>query len=198
MELAAVICAHNPRRDYFSRVLNALRDQTLPKNQWELIIVDNASKVPLASDWDISWHPNGRQVVESELGLAAARRRGMRETACELIVFIDDDNVLNSDYLSEALQIKREWPLLGHGVPVQLFRNSKSSLPIRLDRSLERSLCAKLPPPSGPMFSHVVPRRGVPGYACEAAWLPPIIGIAHNRRFTSPAAEATVLPVGKT
>ncbi len=113
MELAAVICAHNPRRDYFSRVLDALRDQTLPKDQWELIIVDNASKVPLALEWDISWHPNGRQMVESELGLAAARRRGMREAACELIVFIDDDNVLNSDYLSEALRIKREWPLLG-------------------------------------------------------------------------------------
>ena len=67
MQLSVIVCTHNPRRDYFIRVLDALRNQTLPKDQWELIIVDNASKVPLASEWDLSWHPNGRLLWKASL-----------------------------------------------------------------------------------------------------------------------------------
>jgi glycosyltransferase involved in cell wall biosynthesis len=113
LDTSVIICAHNPRPDYLRCVLNALRGQILPKERWELLIVDNASKVPLASTWDFSWHPNSRCFLEDELGLAFARQRGMREASADLLVFVDDDNVMAPDYLSEAIRIKREWPLLG-------------------------------------------------------------------------------------
>jgi glycosyltransferase involved in cell wall biosynthesis len=113
LDASVIICAHNPRPDYLRRVLNALRGQILPKEQWELLVVDNASKVPLASACDFSWHPNSRCVLEDELGLAFARQRGMREASADLLIFVDDDNVIAPDYLSEAIRIKREWPLLG-------------------------------------------------------------------------------------
>jgi glycosyltransferase involved in cell wall biosynthesis len=113
LQVSVIICAHNPRSDYFARVLTSLRDQTLPFDNWELLIVDNASKVPLAPDWDISWHPTARHIVESEVGLAVARRRGIREACADLIVFVDDDNVLDKTYLSQAVAIARVWPLLG-------------------------------------------------------------------------------------
>jgi glycosyltransferase involved in cell wall biosynthesis len=51
--------------------------------------------------------------MESELGLSPARLRGIREASADLIVFVDDDNVLDKQYLSEAVRIKKEWPLLG-------------------------------------------------------------------------------------
>jgi len=108
-----IICAHNPRPDYFARVLASLRDQTLPLHNWELLIIDNASKMPLASDWHISWHPTPRHIVESEIGVAAARQRGIREARSDLIVFVDDDNVLDKTYLTQAIGIGRDWPLLG-------------------------------------------------------------------------------------
>ncbi len=113
LEASVIICTHNPRSDYFARVLESLRSQTFSPNRWELLIIDNASKVPLAPNWDISWHPTSRHVTESELGVAAARRRGIREASAELIVFVDDDNVLDPKYLSEAVRIKQEWPFLG-------------------------------------------------------------------------------------
>jgi Glycosyl transferase family 2 len=113
VDASIVICAHNPRPDYLDRVLQALRDQTLPHEKWELLIVDNASEAALASRWDISWHPHGRHIREEELGLAAARRRGMAEAVADILVFVDDDNVLAPDYLSEALRIGQEWPELG-------------------------------------------------------------------------------------
>src|ERR1700742_1990618 len=94
IEASLIICSHNPRSDYFKRVLSALEEQSLSKDCWELILVDNRSLAPLALDWDLSWHPHARHIVETELGLAAARRRGIREALSDLLIFVDDDNVL--------------------------------------------------------------------------------------------------------
>jgi len=81
--------------------------------QWELLLVDNASDVTLSSLFDLSWHPHGRHVLERQLGVAEARRRGMLEAVSNLIVFVDDDNVLDGDYLSLVNTIKQEWLMLG-------------------------------------------------------------------------------------
>jgi glycosyltransferase involved in cell wall biosynthesis len=111
--ISAIICTHNPRPDYLERTLNALREQTLPKEQWELLLIDNASKEPLVKSWDLSWHPQTRHIMESQLGLTHARLRGIHETQTDVLVFVDDDNVLFPDYLAECLQIAVTWPVLG-------------------------------------------------------------------------------------
>lgn len=113
MELSVVICTHNPRPHYFSRVLDGLRDQTLDKEKWELLVVDNASREPLRASWDLSWHPHARHIREDRLGVALARQRGIKEISADLLVFVDDDNVLASNYLAQALEIKERWPFLG-------------------------------------------------------------------------------------
>jgi glycosyltransferase involved in cell wall biosynthesis len=113
LDASVIICTHNPRSDYFARVLDGLRHQTLPLDKWELVIVDNASRLPVASSWDISWHPTAHHILESQLGLAPARRRGIQEALADLIIFVDDDNVLDETYLAEAIKIKQEWPSLG-------------------------------------------------------------------------------------
>jgi glycosyltransferase involved in cell wall biosynthesis len=103
--ISVIICAHNPRPDYLRRVLDALKAQTLSPLQWELLLIDNASKEPLTLTWDLSWHPHARHIREDEIGLTAARLRGIKESASELLVFVDDDNVLASDYLNNALNL---------------------------------------------------------------------------------------------
>ena len=111
--LSVIICTHNPRPAYLRRVLDALRVQTLPSHQWELLLIDNASDRGIAKEWGLSWHPHARHIHEPELGVAVARQRGMREASADLLVFVDDDNVLGQGYLAEALRIGREWPQLG-------------------------------------------------------------------------------------
>src|SRR5438045_2554303 len=88
-DISVVICTHNPRPDYLRRVLEALRNQTLPKKQWELLLIDNASSEPVAGNWDLKWHPNARHIGEYELGLTPARLRGIKESCGELLVFVD-------------------------------------------------------------------------------------------------------------
>lgn len=111
--ISVIICTHNPRDHYLTRVLAALQKQTLPAAEWELILVDNASDKPVAVRFDISWHPKGRHVCEKELGLTPARLRGIGEAKGDILIFVDDDNVLDERYLEQALRIGSEYPFLG-------------------------------------------------------------------------------------
>lgn len=113
MNLSVVICTHNPRQEHLNRTLEALKAQSLPKEHWELIIVDNCSDVPLSTVLDIHWHPHFRVVQEDELGILPARVRGLKEAQADLMLFLDDDNLAASDYLEQALAIGTEHPFLG-------------------------------------------------------------------------------------
>lgn len=103
--ISVIICTHNPRAEYLRRTLAALRAQTLPAAQWELLLVDNASENNLAETWDLAWLTSARHVRENELGLTPARLRGIREARGELLIFVDDDNVLAADYLAAAAEL---------------------------------------------------------------------------------------------
>lgn len=131
MKISAIICTHDPRPQYLRRVLEALNKQTLDKREWELLLIDNASREPLkagavkggkvarsegneAESWlDLSWHANARVIREDKVGLTHARLRGIDEAKGELIVFIDDDNLLAPDYLERCVRISADWPQLG-------------------------------------------------------------------------------------
>ncbi|HZE63700.1 MAG TPA: glycosyltransferase [Pyrinomonadaceae bacterium] len=112
-KLSVITCAHNPRPDYLDRVIDGLKGQGLNKEHWEYLLVDNASRQPLSGQIDLSWHPQARHVREEKLGLTHARLRGIRESSGEILVFVDDDNVLDADYLAEVIRIAGDWPMLG-------------------------------------------------------------------------------------
>lgn len=111
--ISVVTCTHNPNPSYFQRVLDALRAQTLSFDRWEYIVIDNRSRQPVAETFEFAWAPNARLVREETLGLTPTRLRGIREARGELLVFVDDDNVLNPDFLEQAALIARERPHLG-------------------------------------------------------------------------------------
>lgn len=112
-DLSVIVCTHNPKPEYLNRVLAALAAQTLPRQRWELRIVDNSSTPPVAERIDANVPPHPWIVVESTLGLTAARLAGIRHSTGHILVFVDDDNVLAPDYLAHALEIGNTWPQLG-------------------------------------------------------------------------------------
>lgn len=101
--LSVVICAHNPRFEIFNQVLDSLISQDLPYTEWELVVIDNKSTSPISENFRFGWHPKARIVTEDMLGLSFARLRGVRESSGSLIVFVDDDNVLDPAFLRTAL-----------------------------------------------------------------------------------------------
>jgi glycosyltransferase involved in cell wall biosynthesis len=112
-DLSVIICTHNPRQDYLRCALDALKAQTLPKEQWELLLIDNASNEHLASRWDLSWHPHARHIREAKVGLSFARLRGFAECQGQVVIFVDDDNVLEKDWLERGLAEFRLRPEMG-------------------------------------------------------------------------------------
>jgi hypothetical protein len=113
LKISVIICTHNPRRDYLEATLDGLRAQTLPADQWEFLLIDNASEAGRAPDADLGWHSGARLIQEEKLGLTPARLRGIREAKGDLLVFVDDDNILDPDFLESVLKIAEERPYLG-------------------------------------------------------------------------------------
>jgi glycosyltransferase involved in cell wall biosynthesis len=111
--ISVILCTHNPRVDYLARTLAGLKAQSLPRSGWELLVIDNRSDSALAGRVDLSWHPRARVVREETLGLTPARLRGIRESCAELLVFVDDDNVLDADYLKTAWATAEAFAFLG-------------------------------------------------------------------------------------
>jgi hypothetical protein len=114
--LLVIICTYNPRREFLLETLAALRAQSIPATEWSLLVVDNGSTDALKGWLDLSWHPSAKIVREEMLGIAHARHRALHEaraTGAGTILFVDDDNILNPDYLDRGAQIGVAWPQLG-------------------------------------------------------------------------------------
>ena len=112
---SVIICTHNPRAEYLAKTLDSIRCQDIPyrQDQWEIVVVDNASHEPLAGRLDMSWHADARTIREDRLGLTHARLRSFHETCGEILIYIDDDNLLGENYLARAVSAFRDDPNLG-------------------------------------------------------------------------------------
>lgn len=112
--VSVVIPTHTPDAGRLRRVLDGLARQTIPTDCWELVIVDNASADrQVFSGLELSWHPRAKVVREGRLGLTPARIRGIQESVGQYIVFVDDDNLLNANYLTHVAAVFQDDPALG-------------------------------------------------------------------------------------
>ncbi|HTH49786.1 MAG TPA: glycosyltransferase [Candidatus Limnocylindria bacterium] len=100
--VSVIIPTHSPDLTRLQRTLVALAGQNLPKSEWELLLVDNASREPIPAAHANAAHPGARVIRETRLGLTHARLTGLAAALGQIIVFVDDDNVLHEDYLSVA------------------------------------------------------------------------------------------------
>jgi glycosyltransferase involved in cell wall biosynthesis len=112
--LSVVIPTHNPDPTRLRATLAGLYSQTLPGDQCEIIVVNNAS-----TSWSEAWftaegkRENLTVVDEPVLGLTAARIRGLTTSSGNIVVLVDDDNVLAPDYLANAIELFKSHPRLG-------------------------------------------------------------------------------------
>jgi glycosyltransferase involved in cell wall biosynthesis len=91
------------RRDLLERVLTAVCDQTLPPDEYEVIVADDeASKQTqdLVADWNFRAAPEVRYVpVVATQGPAGARNAGWRIARGPIVAFTDDDTIPDRDWL---------------------------------------------------------------------------------------------------
>lgn len=115
--ISIITCTRNPHPDHLRRVLVGIEALVVPEG-WgrELVLVDSASDHPLAERAEerlfLSRNPWARIVRTEEPGLSVARRRGLQESRGELLVWLDDDNVAEPDYLAEVVRAATAHPTL--------------------------------------------------------------------------------------
>lgn len=104
--ITAIICTHN-RADYLSRALDSLVCQSLPLDQYEILVVDNASTDGTASlvrEYQAKY-PHLGYLREDNLGLSIARNRGWQAARADYVAFLDDDAAACHEWLETLLDV---------------------------------------------------------------------------------------------
>jgi len=95
------------------------RQENISFSNCEIILVDNGSTDDTAQMASQVWDsldilkPPFKIVREPTPGLSSARKKGIDESVFDYVLFCDDDNWLDSNYLSIALQIMQSNPAIG-------------------------------------------------------------------------------------
>ena len=100
--LTAIICTYN-RAKYIGPLLESIAANDLPMNEYEILLVDNncTDNTREVCDAFVAAHKevNFRYTTEPEQGLSAARNRGIKKAKGDIIVYIDDDALVDPWYL---------------------------------------------------------------------------------------------------
>ncbi|MFG6139548.1 glycosyltransferase family 2 protein [Halomonas sp. B23F22_10] len=122
--------------DLVHELFNALLEQDFPKEEWELLLVDNGSKnVP-----EISSLPGFVKLLKCDKsGSYAARNAAIKRAKGELLVFTDSDCVPSCCWLSllwAAYQNGGHDKLLAGGVKVSKFGSGKPNIIELYDKAM--------------------------------------------------------------
>jgi glycosyltransferase involved in cell wall biosynthesis len=115
-ELDIVICTYN-NAPLLDRVLSSLSAQRGADAPWTVLVVDNNSvddtRAVVERHVERDDVPGLRSVTEPVQGLTPARLRGVRSTRAPFIAFVDDDCVLDEQWVASAIAFARAHPECG-------------------------------------------------------------------------------------
>ena len=100
--LSVILCTYN-RDKYIYEALRHIALNSFPTEEYEIVLINNNSTddteaecLRFTKDFP---SVQFRYFVESNQGLSYARNRGIRESRGDILVYVDDDAVVNEDFL---------------------------------------------------------------------------------------------------
>ena len=104
MDITVCICTYN-RPDYIRGCLDGLRQQTVPSNQFEILVVDSASTgdVPAQLERMVVEIDNARLLRIEQPGISIARNAGARQASGAYVAYIDDDAIPAADWVERIM-----------------------------------------------------------------------------------------------
>lgn len=100
IDFSIVVCTHN-RSSLLADCIESLLNQTVDKNRFEMIIVDNNStdNTEETAKELVKNHNNIKYFKESIIGYSAPRNCGWKNASGDIIAYIDDDEIAAPDWL---------------------------------------------------------------------------------------------------
>jgi len=99
-----IICTYNGAR-HLAKTIESLVDQSMPEENYEIIIVDNCSTDSTKEVIDrFAKAKNIRYIYESTLGLSFARNAGWRNARGKYAAYLDDDGEASRTWLEKIVE----------------------------------------------------------------------------------------------
>ena len=100
--ISIIICTYN-REKYIRPLLESIAKNDYPTTDYEIVLVDNnctdnthgVCEQFAAAHKEVAFC----YVIEPEQGLSAARNKGIKEAKGDIIIYVDDDALVDSDYI---------------------------------------------------------------------------------------------------
>ena len=100
--ITLIICTYN-REKYIGPLLESIAKNDYPTTDYEVVLVDNncTDNTRFVCEQFAVAYPDiaFRYVVEPEQGLSAARNKGIKEAKGNIIIYVDDDALVDSNYI---------------------------------------------------------------------------------------------------
>jgi len=134
MQLSFIVCTYNPDLDRLKSVLSSLiNQQQSSEHEIEIIVIDNRSEPPITRQTlDIEF-TQIKIFQEMTPGLTSARLRGSRESTSPMHVFVDDDNIVSTDYAEQVLTLASKYPNIGVFSSGNILPEYEIEPPIEID-----------------------------------------------------------------
>lgn len=111
MEVSVIVPTYKPK-EYIYECLESLKNQTLNKELFEVLLVLNGDKEPYYTDiknWIKKNELKNFKLFYSEVaGVSNARNLALDLSQGEYIVFIDDDDYVDNNYLEELYKMNKK------------------------------------------------------------------------------------------
>ena len=109
IKISVIIPTYKPQ-EYLWECLNSLKNQSISANDFEIVIVLNGCAEPYDSQIrnyiSSNLHDYHVTYLQTAIGgVSYARNLGLEKAIGEYICFIDDDDLVTSDYLEELLKV---------------------------------------------------------------------------------------------
>ena len=102
MMLSVIICTYNRER-YIYPVLQSIAEGGYPREGYEIVLVNNNCTDHTEQEFERFCHDypdvHTRYCLEPQQGLSYARNCGIRESTGDVLVYVDDDALVNPEYL---------------------------------------------------------------------------------------------------
>lgn len=112
LQISAIVCTYS-NASLLRRTLDSLINQTLPPQEYEIIVVDNNSTDntrEVVRDFEERASHQIKYVLETTQGLSAARNTGIKQSSGPIISFIDDDAEAAPGWLAAVVEAFNQYP----------------------------------------------------------------------------------------
>ena len=114
---ASIIIPTFNRKGSLLKTLASLNSQSWPRDRFEIIVVDDGSTDDTPEIKQEVFHFTLSYIRQTNQGSAAARNRGAEESKGEILIFLDDDILVEPEYIEGLVEEHRTYAeIVGMGV----------------------------------------------------------------------------------